>query len=327
MDVNGSIINGDFYLGLEIGFIVDFSVDVDQCGGLLDGVVSIVVSGGLGNYSYVWSNGVIIFEISVVSAGDYQFIIIDLDLGCSISISVMVFSFMLFIGFFNVSNFSCGGSVDGEFIFFVDGFFNLFLVIYEWLNGVIIVELMGFEGGLYIVIVMDVNDCEVYFFYILESDELDFEVEVIFGDCQVIGGMISIQLDFEDYIFNWSIGVIVLMVMNFVDGFYSVMVMENSMGCSIVVIYIMVNEELIIFWLQECFFVDDEYMSDLSIVFWNFIDGFYLFNWSNGVSEIVEQFSIIIVFVMGNYSVMIISVGGCEIVVNDIILMCGGVGV
>lgn len=326
-DANGSTTNGDFYLGSETGLTVDLSVDADQCGGLPDGAVSTVVSGGSGNYSYAWSNGATTSEISAVSAGDYQLTVTDLDLGCSISTSVTVPSFTPLIGFFNASNPSCGGSADGELTLFVDGPSNLFPVTYEWSNGATTAELTGLEGGLYTVTVTDVNDCEAYFSYILESDELDFEVEVIPGDCQVTGGTISIQLDPEDYTFNWSTGATAPTVMNLADGSYSVTVTENSTGCSTVATYNMVNEELITSWSQECFLVDDEYMSDLSIALWNPTDGPYLFNWSNGASETAEQFSTITVPATGNYSVTITSAGGCETVVNDIIPMCGGAGV
>jgi subtilisin family serine protease/PKD repeat protein len=60
------------------------------CAGLADGAIDITVSGGSGNYSYLWNTGNQNEDLNNLNAGNYSVIITDLDNSCSNTNQILV---------------------------------------------------------------------------------------------------------------------------------------------------------------------------------------------------------------------------------------------
>lgn len=121
-----------------------------------DGTVEVIVSGGTGTYTYLWSTGETSSEVSNLEPGEYTVVVTD-ENGCTNEISVDVNAFGC-----NVSadvlgtDISCYGMNDGSATVDFEGGDILSV---EWSNGETGLSISDLEPGIYNVLVVDVDNC------------------------------------------------------------------------------------------------------------------------------------------------------------------------
>ena len=126
------------------------------CNGAQNGSINLSVLGGMGDYSFDWSNGGATSELSNLSAGLYEVSITD-SMGCVEIVSFDIFepeAMNLSIVTSNVSNGNLG-SID---LVVTGGTGNY---TYNWSNGLTTEDLTDLVTGEYFVTVLDGNNCFV----------------------------------------------------------------------------------------------------------------------------------------------------------------------
>ncbi len=88
-DANGCTIGADYTLVDPPGVIVTPTVVSSSCFGILDGSISLVVTGGVSPYNYLWSNGSTAPAIFAITAGNYSVTVTDAN-GCTTTASYVV---------------------------------------------------------------------------------------------------------------------------------------------------------------------------------------------------------------------------------------------
>ena len=136
--------------------ISNITIVMATCNGIADGAISYDVSGGSGMYSFAWSNSETDQNLSELDPGIYELTISD-DLGCSVEATFEVESgYDLGISFFNVQ---CATSLgmDGSVDITLSGGVPPFDFI--WSNGTMTEDLSNVNPGLYVVTIVDNNQC------------------------------------------------------------------------------------------------------------------------------------------------------------------------
>ena len=139
-----------------------FKLTIDDVMNLLcyqnrKGVIDITVSGGVLPYSYNWSNGGILQDITGVSAGAYSVTVTDAN-GCKITDSATITQpSELSLSLASVENISCYGESKGEVKISVKG--GVAPYAYSWSNGATSKNIAGIPAGNYSVNVTDAKGC------------------------------------------------------------------------------------------------------------------------------------------------------------------------
>ena len=129
-----------------------------SCNGASDGFIDVTVSGGVGNYTYSWSNGATSQNLNNLEPGTYVLIVID-DNGCSADLSFVINEPDLFLINFETSPGEYSNCSSGSASILVTG--GTAPYQYLWSNGSIESEITALCGGEYSVTVTDGNGCVV----------------------------------------------------------------------------------------------------------------------------------------------------------------------
>lgn len=244
-------------------------------------------------FSYEWNIGVMIQSIVLDGSGLYCVIVIDV-LGCSFIVCYDVFGG-------NGLDFIC--VVNLIFILIVVGLeievfvYGLGVIDYFWSIGEVIFFIEVIEVGIYCVIIMDVEGCEVMacvdYFLILCG--VSIEIGVWGMELQVfLEGVVF-------FVYNWNMGFIFFLIdIDLNVNFYFVIVID-VVGCMAMVIYW--YQGGIDFCFVEIIIVQNGMM--LEVVVFGVI-GVVIYNWSIGVIIVIIQD-----VEFGNYCVIIMIDDGC----------------
>ncbi|MBN2667711.1 MAG: T9SS type A sorting domain-containing protein [Bacteroidales bacterium] len=138
--------------------IVNSNIDNETCN-QNNGQIDIVVSGGDGNYNYLWNNGATTEDLTDLNEGSYNLTVTDGN-GCQVSTgSMYVFNTggNLDIATVSTNEEICSnhlGSIDIE-VTGGDGTYT-----YAWNNGATSQDLFNISAGIYYLTVTDVNGCQ-----------------------------------------------------------------------------------------------------------------------------------------------------------------------
>jgi Zn-dependent metalloprotease len=128
-----------------------------NCFGGNDGGVTLNVSGGTLNYSYLWSNGATTKDITGLVTGKYKVTVIDGN-NCSLLDSIVVLQPTAPIAVTHVvSNAKCKNSTDGGINLTVTGGTSPY--IFAWSNGQTSEDAVNLGDGHYVVTITDKNGC------------------------------------------------------------------------------------------------------------------------------------------------------------------------
>ena len=126
------------------------------CPGDNSGAISISVNGGSGAYTYSWSNGDSIEDITGLAGGSYSIVVADTQ-GCIDSVAFMVAEPMAFMVTDSIDDVDCNGGSDGAISISVTGATPGYS--YSWDNGDSTASISGLTAGTYTVAITDSLGC------------------------------------------------------------------------------------------------------------------------------------------------------------------------
>ncbi|MFK8039696.1 MAG: T9SS type A sorting domain-containing protein, partial [Crocinitomicaceae bacterium] len=327
-DANGCTFDVTGIIMTEPMPLVNSSTNVINvtCNGLLDGSISINVTGGTLPYTYAWSNGQTTASATGLGMGTYSVTVTDAN-GCSVDINNVAVTepAILAISTPIVVNTACFGSCDGSISVNVTG--GTAPYTYAWTE--IIINQIDGDGtpnivnlckGLYSVLVTDGNGCTVS----IDSIEVT-EPTPLFSDNSVISnvtcngaadGEITLNIvgGTLPYTFAWDNGLTGQTITGLSAGTYSATVTDAN-GCTLVVPNVFVGEPLTLA-------VGNTVVNDVTCnsscngsIQLSIVGGTmpYTYLWSNGATT-----SNIGNLCLGSYSVTVTDANGCSIDVNNI---------
>ncbi len=197
------------------------------------GNVDLVVTGGTGPYTYLWTNGATTEDLTNISAGEYNVLITDSN-GCSATANAMVESTSGISITENRTDPSCAGAAEGSIDLDVAG--GNAPYTYSWTNGATTEDITGLMPGAYSVVVRDANGCEVTGTYTLEApNAISVDAELDQPDCSDATGKINITVSggAAPYTFAWSNGATTEDLNDVAAGNYSGTITDSN-GCTFV---------------------------------------------------------------------------------------------
>ncbi len=126
------------------------------CGSDCNGSADLTVSGGTPPYSYAWSNGSTMQDISNLCGGTYSVVVTDAN-GCTASASTTLTDVNNMSATATATDASCNGGSDGSVDLTVTG--GVAPYTYLWSNGATTEDISGLSAGTYSVIVTDASGC------------------------------------------------------------------------------------------------------------------------------------------------------------------------
>lgn len=208
------------------------SVTNVSCNGGSDGALDLTVTGGTIPYSYLWSNGSTMQDISGLSIGHYFVTITDAN-GCSIIDNETISEPASLSVTTEVTDVTCNGANDGEIDLLISGGTSPYS--YTWSNGSTMQMISGLTPGTYTVTVMDANGCSmVASGVVAEPAVLTATTTQVDVAC---AGLSNGQIDLTvaggnpPYSYSWSNGSLVEDLFFIAAGSYSVTV-TDALGCS-----------------------------------------------------------------------------------------------
>ena len=146
-------------LDVTSGIAISNVLVTDENCGQLDGAIDVTVSGGVGPYSFLWSNAATTEDITGLGAGTYTITAIDDNDGCELVLDVVVGGSQNFTVTGVVQNASCAtcptGSIDASVNEIVaDGPYT-----YSWSSGQTIEDITALLPGSYTLTVTGASGC------------------------------------------------------------------------------------------------------------------------------------------------------------------------
>ncbi|MEP6646409.1 MAG: T9SS type A sorting domain-containing protein [Saprospiraceae bacterium] len=210
-----------------------------SCNGGNNGAITAHTSGGVGPYSFNWSNGFSGPTISNLPAGAYTVTVSDNNDCTKTSIVQVTQPAVIAITLVNLTNESCSGDADGAITISVIGGANP--LVADWSNGLSGLSINNLNPGNFIVTVSDNNGCTKTSNYTINSGAI---VNLTLNQIQNVtcgGGMngsISVTANggMVPYIYTWSNGGTGAMISGLAAGSYIVTATDNR-GCHITKTY------------------------------------------------------------------------------------------
>ena len=205
-----------------------------SCFGGSNGAVAVnATSGGVGPYTYVWTDpsGQVGLNASNLSAGAISVIVTDAN-ACTTMATVTLTEGTPITVTETVSNISCHGLTDGSIN--ITGS-NKVLVNYSWSNGMVSNPVTGLGAGNYTVTVTDADGCQETFNYtITEPAPISLSIAstnsiLCYGDGNA-AAQVTATGGTSPYNYNWSNGATTRTASNLTPGTYDVTV-TDSRGC------------------------------------------------------------------------------------------------
>ena len=284
---------------------------IDENCGNSDGAVDIDVAGSGTNFSYSWDNGETTQDLSGLAAGTYTCTITDVDNTCYDEVSVELINTADFTVSMSTVDESCGdgsGSIDLT----ITGGSSL---TFAWSNGATTEDLSSLVAGNYTCLITDgTSGCTFNIDVDIMNVTNGMVVTSTYNDenCGDGNGSINVTVSggSGNYSYNWNSGETTEDLSGLGAGTYSVIVTDDTDGCSIVETIIIGNN--VNYTLSgvvnnsTCSTCTDGSI-DVSIV--EIVpDGPYTYSWNSG--ETTQDVSGLL---PGTYTVTITGASGCTI--------------
>ena len=225
----------DFYIvsNTTSGMVLTGSVTDENCSNT-DGAIDLSVTGGVGPFSFAWSNGAMTEDVTGLSPGTYNVTVIDQNDGCSTTASYTVVSTGTFnLDLIGVVNETCGGS-NGSIDIDLSGPGTFNPTVLWTPGGATTEDIFGLAAGTYSVSVTNAGGCEMT----LDVDVLadaDITVLSLVTDeaCSDAAGAIDLTVaGSTNLTFSWSNGATSEDLTGLSAGNYDVSVVNNNSGCT-----------------------------------------------------------------------------------------------
>ncbi|WP_420388570.1 PKD domain-containing protein [Roseivirga sp.] len=157
IDNNGCSVSATYNVAGPDVLAITSSITTISCNGADDGELDITVSGGTGPYTYQWSNGASVEDISGLAPGSYSLTVIDAN-GCSVGNNWNMTEPLPLTINNQINDVTCFGADDGSVQLTVSG--GTLPYSYSWDNGATTRDISGLAGGTYEVTVTDARGCQ-----------------------------------------------------------------------------------------------------------------------------------------------------------------------
>jgi hypothetical protein len=205
-----------------------------SCNGLLDGAINLVVTGGMGNYTFIWSNGATTQSLTGIGAGTYSVTITDSN-GCAMFNSIDVTEPEQLVITLTPANITCYGYNNGSINTTVSGGNTPYSFV--WSNTAVIQNLINLGPGTYSVTVTDANNCTITSSTLVtEPPALDVSAVITHEGCASSNtGAIDITPSggTPPFTFLWSDGATTQDISNVAAGSYSLTITDGN-NCQII---------------------------------------------------------------------------------------------
>jgi hypothetical protein len=218
----------------------DASIQDVGCQGESTGSIDLTVSGGVGPYSFAWSNGATTEDLTDLPAGSYEATVTG-GKGCEFVIGPLLVdepdALTLDIGNTLVNPVSCFGDADGTIDITMAG--GTLPYTFAWSNGNTTEDLIDASKGDYFVTVTDANGCVFVSstpLSVTEPDEMI--VDGVIAEESAPGAMdgsvsITVSGGTAPYTYEWSNGATNAEIQNLESGDFTVTITDAN-GCSAV---------------------------------------------------------------------------------------------
>ncbi len=315
---NDREVHGTFLVLEPTELQLELSVDGDECGGIPDGRLEALISGGSGDYSFNWSNGVTGPVNADLIAGDYSVTVTDNQGGCTVVGQSTVHEVSLLWVGFQATGASCTNGSDGAIDLLTEAPAEYLPLSFSWSNGATTEDLTEIPAGIYSVDITGANACTVtYYVEVPETDVNSASAQITPTSC--LGdpnGAILVELDEAEYTFNWTTGDQGSTISNLAAGSYGATITNINTGCSWLQVFEVPSGELQTAVSYECLVETNFETTEVSVLVWNSSDAPYTFFWSTGEVTTGDQWSSIVVSSSGDYSVTVVSSSECSTIVE-----------
>ncbi|MBO3699777.1 PKD domain-containing protein, partial [Roseivirga sp. E12] len=281
------------------------------CFGDQSGIISALPQGGIGPYTYLWSNGERTSRITGLGAGTYSVAVTDAN-GCLVQQSVTIAqpSAPITIATTGKLNLSCLDDADGSININVTGGTGPYE--YLWSTGDRGTSIANLSAGDYTIRVKDANDCVVERIFTVTQPELLSLEDAVVNESQCYDDRNgSIELNIKGgtgpYTYQWSTGAVTKNLIGISSGSYDVLVTDAN-GCQVQGTYTLAEPELYRISPEvspiSCVGADD---ASISLNIEGGIEPIAI-RWSTGAStETLTNLS------PGEYNVLVTDKNGCTI--------------
>jgi len=204
------------------------------CFGNSTGAIDLVPTGGVGPYTYAWSNGSTNEDINALAAGTYNVTITDAN-GCTATASQTVTQPAQAVGgVLLINNVSCYNGTDGSIQVNATGGSGTYT--YAWDNGAAAALNAGIAQGTYSVTVTDGNGCNFTASGIVQQPAAPISVTGVATDALCFGGStgsidLSVTGGTPGYTYTWNNGSVNQDLNGLAASTYNVTV-TDSKGCT-----------------------------------------------------------------------------------------------
>jgi hypothetical protein len=221
---------------VEVDFMAPTACEIvvqdAQCG-QSNGIATVIATGGVGNYTYLWNTGDTVSEITGLSGGTYSVTVTD-DFGCStVCEAIITDNGSGPICSITGTDATCGNN-NGTVQVMVTG--GVTPYTYAWSNGSTTPMISGLIGGNYTVTVTDDAGCSSICSTSIESiGGPACSIDAVDANCGNSDGRATANATGGTgiYSYMWSNGETTSTVFNLLPGAYSVTITDEK-GCQVV---------------------------------------------------------------------------------------------
>ncbi len=202
-----------------------------SCNGLADGAIDVTVSGGTGDYIFLWDSGATSEDLKALVSGNYSLQVTD-SAGCSATARFTVGNISSIRITSSLVKPDCNDT-NGSIDISVTGGKSPYT--FEWSDGSTAEDLQNAGAGLYTVIATDSAGCyEKAAFLLRENNTLVVTGTTVATSCSDdASGLIDVAVSggTSPYLFTWSNGGTTEDISGLTSGFYTVTV-TDAKGCT-----------------------------------------------------------------------------------------------
>ncbi len=287
------------------------TMDEPTCNGNDDGMISVEATGGNGNFTYNWLDGIGVPNegtLSLIPAGDYQVEVVD-DEGCINQTTITLGEPDEVTSTISGTDVLCFGGNDGTAT--AEGAGGSGGFTYEWSNGGIGATQSGLTAGTYFVTVSDSDNCTSTSTIDITEPATSVEAGISIIDQPNCGNQDGELSAFAtggtpDYTYLWNDNTTNPVLTNIGSGDYTVTVTDQN-GCTSVSMVTLEDNDGVTLAANDvgnntCF-GDSEGTATISA---SGGTGMYTYNWSNGGTNATENN-----LPAGEYTITVTDEGNC----------------
>jgi len=233
-DANGCTITETFTITEPTALSVIPNQANVLCHGALTGKASVVVSGGVAPYSYLWNNGATSSSIDDLSVGTYTVTIKDAN-GCDTSEIITIIEPTKLEASVTQTNVNCNGGIDGTATVTATG--GIAPYTYSWNTAAVQTNatVSNLKAGTYTATITDANGCETTASVTI-TEPTKLEVTIIQTNVSCYGGTdgsgaVTVSGGVPPYSYRWDNGATTSSIDNLKAGVYAVTITDAN-GCS-----------------------------------------------------------------------------------------------